>query len=257
MRRAAIMTTFHSGFQSYRRIVITSYPGADGRVSVKQIIGSGKTGAADGDFAAASFNRPQGATLAGNILWVADTENHLIRRVDLDKKIVTTALGTGKQVFDREAGKSGKEQGLNSPWDVAVAGNRLYIAQAGQHQLFAMNLMTGMTEVAAGSGRENIHDGPAVDANLAQPSGLAIDAKNQVLYFADSEVSAIRALDLKTQEVSTLVGHGLFDFGDVDGDGEKALLQHPLGVTLSADGKSVLIADTYNHRIKQIDSADP
>jgi thiol-disulfide isomerase/thioredoxin/sugar lactone lactonase YvrE len=240
---------------NHDRIVVTSYPGDDGRVTVLQTIGSGKTGATDGTFAEATFNRPQGATLVSNTLWVADTENHLIRRVDLEKQTVTTVLGTGKQEFDPEAGKSGRQQGLNSPWDVAVAGNRLYVAQAGQHQIFAMNLMTGMTEVAAGSARENIRDGIAKEANLAQPSGLAIDSKNQILYFADSEVSAIRGVDLKNNRVFTVIGHGLFDFGDKDGDSRTARLQHALGVSLSADGSKLLVADTYNHKIKLLDPA--
>jgi sugar lactone lactonase YvrE len=237
---------------NHHRIVVTTYPAADGRATVQAVIGSGKRGDADGDFATASFDRPQGATLSGSVLWVADTENHLIRRVDLEKKSVTTVLGTGKLVFDPEAGKSGRDQGLNSPWDVAVANNRLYISQAGQHQLFAMNLLTGATDVAAGSARENLRDGPAAAANLAQPSGLALDAANQILYFADSEVSAVRGLDLRKKEVFTVIGHGLFDFGDVDGDADRARFQHALGVSLSADGKALLVADTYNHRIKKI-----
>ena len=238
---------------NHHRIVVTTWPGDDGRCKVDEIIGSGKLGASDGDFATASFNRPQGATVAGNVLWVADTENHLIRRVNLEKKTVVTVLGTGKQVFDPEAGKSGRAQGLNSPWDVALLGNRLYIAQAGQHQLFAMNIMTGMAEVVAGTARENIRDGDAADANLAQPSGLALDSKNQILYFADSEVSAVRGLDLKKKEVFTVVGEGLFDFGDIDGKADVARLQHPLGVSLTADGTKLLLADTYNHKIKEID----
>jgi sugar lactone lactonase YvrE len=238
---------------NHHRIVITSYPGEDGHVSVLQTVGSGKVGQMDGDYAMASFNRPQGAALAGNVLWVADTENHLIRRVDLEKKTVTTALGTGKQEFDVEAGKSGRNQGLNSPWDVAVLGNRLYISNAGQHQIFAMNLMTGMTEVAAGSSRENIRDGAPDEANLAQPSGLAMDPKKQILYFADSETSSVRELDIKKDQVMTIIGRGLFDFGDKDGTEGSALLQHALGVALSADGSKLYVADTYNHKVKIVD----
>ncbi len=238
---------------NHNRIVITSYPDDAAHAAVQQIVGSGLAGHADGGLAQASFNRPQGGALAGNVLWVADTENHLIRKVDLEKKTVTSVLGTGTQVFDPVAGKAGRLQGLNSPWDVAVSGNRLYIAQAGQHQIFAMNILTGMTEVAAGNTRENIRDGAAADANLAQPSGLALDAAHQILYFADSEVSAIRGLDLKAGKVFTVVGRGLFTFGDRDGDAGQALLQHALGVALTAEGK-LLVADTYNHKIKLLDS---
>ncbi len=240
---------------NHHRIVMTSYPGEDGHITVREVIGSGKVGAADGDYAAASFNRPQGGTLSpgGNVLWIADTENHLVRRVDLEKKVVTTVLGTGKQLFDPEAGKTGRAQPLNSPWDLAISGNRLYIAQAGQHQIFAMNLMTTAAEVAAGTARENLRDAQAKEANLAQPSGMVIDPKTQQLYFADSEVSAIRAVDLKEDYVYTLIGEGLFDFGDTDGDFPTARLQHPLDVAISADGTRIFVADTYNHKIKVID----
>jgi DNA-binding beta-propeller fold protein YncE len=239
---------------NHNRIVITSYPDASAHANVEQIIGTGETGDAGGAFDHATFNRPQGAALAGNMLYMADTENHLVRRADLDKRTVTTILGTGKQVFDPAAGKTGTRQGLNSPWDLAVAGNILYIAQAGQHQLFAMNLADGSTRVAAGTARENILDGPALQANLAQPSGLAYDAAGQILYFADSEVSAIRGLEVRAGKVFTVIGHGLFTFGDADGDASRALLQHALGVSLLPEGK-LLVADTYNHKIKVLDPA--
>lgn len=236
---------------NHHRIVVTDWPDAEGRVQMTAVIGSGNAGAADGDFAHAAFFRPQGAALAGEILYLADTENHLIRRVDLSKQAVSTVLGAGKQTWDREGGRSGRQQGLNSPWDVAVSGTKLYISMAGQHQLFVVNTLTWMAEPLAGSGRENILDGPALEANLAQPSGLTLDAAAQRLYFADSEVSAIRYVDLATRQVKTIIGHGLFDFGDVDGDADRARFQHPLGVCLW--GNKLLVADTYNHKLRLVD----
>lgn len=237
---------------NHHRIVITSLPDPAGNLQILETIGAGTPGRADGLFAQATFNRPQGAALAGNILYIADTENHLVRRADLDRKTVTTLLGTGHQKFEPEAGKSGKQQVLNSPWDLAVHGNRLYISQAGQHQLWAMNLMTTMAEVLAGTGREALLDGPATEAALAQPSGLALDPDTQRLYFADSETSSIRYLDLAAKTVHTLIGRGLFVFGDTDGPADTARLQHPLGLALSADKHTLFIADTYNHKIKSL-----
>ncbi|UCC92210.1 MAG: hypothetical protein JSW25_05915, partial [Thermoplasmata archaeon] len=99
----------------------------------------------------------------------------------------------------------------------------------------------------AGSGREDIVDGPRERAALAQPSGIDTDGAR--LFFADSEVSAVRLV--QDDEVRTLVGKGLFHFGDVDGKLPVARFQHPLGV-LWNDGV-VLVADTYNHKIKLID----
>ncbi|HVS72992.1 MAG TPA: thioredoxin-like domain-containing protein [Phycisphaerae bacterium] len=243
---------------NHNRILVTAWPDENGHAHVLQIIGNGEVGSTDGSFSDARFNRPQGAALApaGNILWVADTENHLIRRLDLQKNTVTTVLGTGEQKFDPEAGKSGRNQPLNSPWDVAVQGNRLYISQAGQHQLWAMNLMTGMAEVVAGSGREDLRDGPAADAALAQPSAIALDTTANRLYFADSETSSVRFLDLHDKQVHTLVGHGLFTFGDRDGPADTALLQHCIGLALSEDRQTLYVADSYNHKIKAVSTAD-
>jgi thiol-disulfide isomerase/thioredoxin len=219
---------------------------------ITHTIGSGHPGNTDGPFASATFNAPHGAALRGDILFIADTSNHLVRRADLRTRTVTTLLGTGRKLFDHEAGKSGREQALNSPWDLAVHGNRLYIAQTGQHQIFAMNLMTGATEVAAGTARENLRDGPAHTANLAQPSALALDPAMQTLYFLDAQSSALRALDLKSKTVKTLIGEGLFDFGDIDGPLESARLTNPLGLTF-LPSNPLLLADTFNHKLKRID----
>jgi thiol-disulfide isomerase/thioredoxin len=236
---------------NYNRVVIATLPDDAGNSQLIETIGSGEKGALDGNFAQAQFHRPQGAALAGDTLFIADTENHLIRAADLKRKTVRTLLGTGKQLFDPEAGKTGRDQPLNSPWDVAVDGNRLYISMAGQHQIFSMNLLTHMAEILAGSGRENIADDESLEANLAQPSGLAIDTAARRLYFVDAEVSAVRYVDLKANRVETLIGTGLFDFGDADGQLPYALLQHPLGLSRWKNG--LLIADTYNHKIKFLD----
>jgi DNA-binding beta-propeller fold protein YncE len=185
----------------------------------------------------------------GDTLWVADTENHALRQVDLVAKTVKTIAGTGTQARGRGPGGEGVATELNSPWDVLLADEKLFIAMAGSHQIWTYDLKTLRAEPFAGSGREDIADGPAVVAELAQPSGLATDGTN--LYFADSEVSAVRAIPLKGGAVTTLIGKGLFEFGDQDGPVETARLQHPLG--LAWHGGKLYVADTYNHRIKAID----
>jgi thiol-disulfide isomerase/thioredoxin len=221
---------------------------ADPQGKVVAIAGSGETGREDGSFAAAQFDNPQGLAYdpAANVLYVADTDNHLIRRVDLSNDSVQTVCGTGRQVYDPSGGGPGLKQALNSPWDLALVDSVLYIAMAGNHQIWKFDLRTGVADAWVGSGAENIVDGVGTRASLAQPSGLT--RKGDWLYFADSEVSALRRADLRTREVQTLIGTGLFDFGDRDGALDQALLQHPLGV--AAWRNDVLIADTYNHKIK-------
>jgi DNA-binding beta-propeller fold protein YncE len=204
----------------------------------------------DGTFEQAQFDDPQGLALAGNLLYVADRKNHSIREVNLSTKSVKTIAGTGQQDRDRAEGGPALKRGLNSPWDLYLSGNTLYIAMAGHHQIWTMDLAKNTVEPFAGTGRENIKDGPLRVANFAQPSGLASDGKN--LFVADSEVSAVRQLALNGEgRVETLVGSGLFNFGDMDGDPKTALLQHAIGLAY-LDGK-VYVADTYNSKIKTID----
>ena len=236
---------------NHNRIVVATLPDAEGRSRLVRTVGHGRAGREDGAADRAGFNHPQGLALSGSTLYVADTENHLIRGIDLETWTVTTLAGTGAQGYDRAGGKRGTQQALNSPWDLATEGSTLYIAMAGPHQLWRLDLPMGFCRAFVGSGRENIVDGPAEGAALAQPSGLALLGNH--LYFADSEVSAVRRLDFLEEKVETLVGRGLFDFGDRDGDFASAALQHPLGV--AAWGKKILVADTYNHKVKELDIA--
>ncbi len=231
----------------HNRLVIAKLDG-----TLIETIGTGVHGADDGSFDRATFFRPQGMVLDGETLYVADTENHLIRRIDLKAKIVRTIAGTGQQ--SHEYGESGAAPtiALNSPWDLQLVGHTLYIAMAGPHQIWQLDLDKQEVSTFAGSGREARVDGPPSEAAFAQPSALATDG--QTLYVSDAEANIIRAIDLRPNgRVRTLVGGDLFDFGDQDGAGDGVRLQHPLGLT-RWDNK-LLIADTYNHRIKLLDPA--
>lgn len=229
---------------NHNRIVITTLDGA-----LIDIVGTGTAGAADGAYKSATFYRPQGMAQDGDDLYVADTENHLIRRVDLKAKTVETIAGTGKQSLDYFKQGPGRTIALSSPWDLQLVGRQLYITMAGPHQIWKMDLDKREVSTFAGSGREARQDGPLLEAAFAQPSGIASDGKR--LYIADSESNIIRAIDPLSGEVETLVGGDLFKFGDIDGAGDNVRLQHPLGVL--AVGDKILIADTYNHKIKELD----
>ncbi len=235
---------------NHHRIVVASL--AD--YAIQEVIGNGEPGLTDGDFQTAEFNHPQGMAFDGQALYVADTENHAIRKIDFEKRVVTTLAGTGKQARRIDLiGGIGTEVALNSPWDLVLHNHLLYIAMAGPHQLWVLNPKTGGAVPYAGSGREDIVDGLLNEAALAQPSGLTTDGKK--LYFADSEVSAIRSADLDPQgRVETIVGEGLFDYGDKDGKGPQVRLQHPLGVAFH-DGL-LYVADTYNNKIKIVSPKD-
>lgn len=229
---------------NHNRIVVTKLDG-----TLVETIGTGEIGAADGAFDKATFHRPQGLALSGDTLYVADTENHLIRRVNLKSRNVETIAGTGQQSHQYFQTGPAREIALSSPWDLQLAGNTLYIAMAGPHQIWKLDLDKNEVSTFAGSGREARLDGSLKEAGFAQSSGMAII--RQTLYVADAESNIIRAIDLVAGQVKTLVGGDLFEFGDVDGTGDDVRLQHPLGLVTYGD--KLLIADTYNHKIKELD----
>lgn len=230
----------------HNRIVVTDLNGA-----VQQVIGNGEARLQDGTFAEASFSRPQGMTLASqDVLYVADTGNHSIRLVNLKAGTVVTVAGNGAQEYLFGRSTAPATGGLNSPWDVLWHGGQLFIAMAGQHQIWRYEPLSQTVVLHAGSGREELRDGVALMGGLNQPSGLAVGGRS--LFVADSEASAIRRIDVaEGGTMSTIVGTGLFDFGDADGAGDQVLLQHPKAVAY-ADGL-LYVADTYNHKIKVLD----
>jgi thiol-disulfide isomerase/thioredoxin len=219
-------------------------------------IGSGEAGSRDGTLEKATFDRPQGLAFHGRALLVADTENHRVRRVDLDAGLVTTIAGAGGQGHERRGYWPAREVSLNSPWDLHVRGDDAYVAMAGPHQVWRLDLARGVIEAWAGDGSERRLDGTREECGFAQPSGLATDG--EWLYVADSEASAIRAIRFESGEVRTLAGGGddprdLFHFGDEDGTGAGRRFQHPLGVHVA--GGVLYVADAYNHKVKTVELA--
>jgi len=219
---------------NHNRIVVSSLHG-----QVIDIIGRGDAGLNDGSFSSATFNNPQGIEIVGRHIYIADTENHAIRRLDMDRRSVETILNTSNVT-------------LSSPWDLTYLNGILYLAMAGIHQIWDFNLATLEALPLAGNGLEGIIDGSYSQAQLAQPSGIV--AYRNKLFFADSETSSIRSIELHPIErVETIIGKGLFDFGDVDGNSNEAKLQHPLG--LSIHDEYLYITDTYNNKIKRVSTS--
>jgi thiol-disulfide isomerase/thioredoxin len=215
----------------HHRIVVSSLDG-----KILHLIGSGN-GLKDGSFEEAQFFAPQGMAFdkVDNILYVADTENHAIRKIDFKSQKVETIAGINEN--------------LNSPWDLVKLENKLFIAMAGTHQIWEFNLATNIIKNYAGRGAESCFDGSLFESAFAQPSGITTNGKE--LYIADSEVSSIRGINLEKQLVKTICGSGdLNAFGDVDGQGFDVRLQHCLGIEYA--NNFLWVADTYNHKIKLV-----
>ncbi len=213
-----------------------------------------EAGFLDGMAAEARFRHPRGLALAGDTLYVADTGNHAIRAIDLgagtaDSEVRTIA-GTGEKGTGVIPPGTAAGTALRSPWDLLCLDRLLLVAMAGTHQIWVVAEEKALG-LLAGNGSEALLDGAApLETAFNQPSGLAYGMDH--LFVADSEASAIRAIAFRDAvEVKTLLGQGLFHFGDADGTGPDVLLQHPKGVAYHHE--RVLVADSYNHKIKRLD----
>jgi thioredoxin-related protein len=230
----------------HNRILVLSSRG-----DVLRQYGSEAAGFIDGNGSDAAFNNPQGMTLAGDFLYVADERNHAIRRIHTVTDDVDTIAGTGKvgmPVLD--AYEAPVDVSLNSPSDVVFKDSKLYIAMSGLHQIWCHSLVANTLRLFSGSGKEGLLDGPATTAAYSQPSGLALLFNR--LYCVDAGASAVREVDIETGSVRTIVGKGLFDYGDNDGTGKAARLQCPLDIQADQEHRMLWIADTYNNKIKRI-----
>jgi hypothetical protein len=223
-------------------------------LEVRAVIGSGEPGFLDGALDQARFCEPQGVTLAGDMLIIADRGNHAIRMVDLGTGQVATMAGTGRLGEGAVTAGEPLATDLRSPWDVLLHDYGLFIAMAGSHQIWRLDLREGRIAPHVGSGHEDIVDGSAREAALAQPMALATDGER--LFFADAETSGVRVTSFEPGAgVTTLVGTGLFEFGDRDGVGEEARLQHAAGLAWGPGNHRLWIADTYNLKLKTVDPA--
>jgi hypothetical protein len=232
---------------AHHRVLIGRLDLARGEIRVERAVG-GARGSADGD--AARFDGPQGVRFDGARLLVADAGNHAVRAISLDDGITRTLAGTGRQLRTHDDFVAGA---LSSPWDVVRAGDRLVVAMAGIHRLWEIDDATSRARPMSGTGAEALHDGTHAEAAYAQPMGLAVSPSGALLV-ADAESSAIRHVSPEPDgTVHTLVGTGLFDFGDRDGTADAARLQHPQGIAVDRTSGRVLVADSYNDCLRWID----
>ncbi len=243
----------------HHRLVVVETDGTTAHV----VIGSGERGLVDGPADLARFSEPSAICelppaleqAVGYRYLVADTANHALRGVREGDGLVTTVAGTGRQWMQLDPLPQGGDAHtpLSSPWDVlwSETHQAVIVAMAGIHQLWAFDPLAGTMSVLAGTTNEGLLDGAALEAWMAQTSGLTVTTDGTV-WLVDSETSSLRRL--RKGRLETLVGSGLFDFGLRDGDAAQALLQHPLGLCELPDG-SIAIADTYNGAIRRYDPA--
>ncbi|WP_343564909.1 thioredoxin-like domain-containing protein [Kiloniella sp. b19] len=235
----------------------------DGKPEETLRLGTGQDDLVDGSFEDCCFSNPQGLVAHEDFIYVADTGNHALRRIDLKNRIVETLAGDGRRGPVIARSWRGDDSLLASPWDLALRDDILFIANAGTHQILGYDLNKDMLSPLAGNGIEGLLDGDAMAAQLAQPSGLALDSNGQRLYFTDSETSSIRFVELEGHStVHTIAGQGLFEFGFRDGDAGESLFQHPLALVWRKSREEentkgeLVVADSYNNALRVIDLED-
>lgn len=254
------------------RVIATGWPDESGRAETAGVYGGSAPGFADGPGGEAAFNGPRGLSYdpGGDVLYVADVDNHAVRQIELKTGFVRTTAGTGRLGEVTRGGAVGVRQPLRSPWGIAFDGRRrrLMVAMAGDHRVWAVDLTTMVTRAVAGTGVDRVADGRAEEAMFSQPSGLVLSSDGETVFVVDSAGSALRAIDVGDDRVRTIIGHVpgreqadnvLSEAGDRDGAFPEARLRHPLGLTLwatsplHASGDRLLVADTRNNSIRLID----
>lgn len=213
--------------------------------------GSGDAGFFDGAADQAALCRPHGLCLLRGALYVADTGNHAVRRIDLRSGEVSTLCGTGRRGAP-VAGevRDARQVALDGPRAVAAMHDQLHVAMSGDNRVWSYDLGRARLACTAGSGRLDVRDGVGAEAAFGQPVALA--AVQQALYVCDAAGSAIRSLQLRDQTVQTLVGEGPWAFGDADGARAGARLQDPQAIALDPDAPLLWIADTGNDRLRTL-----
>ncbi|MEW6684379.1 MAG: fibronectin type III domain-containing protein [Nitrospirota bacterium] len=215
---------------------------------ISTVAGGGTAGLGDGGAAtAAQLAAPQGVSVeASGTLYIADTNNHRVRRVA--GGVISTVAGSGSAGFSGDGGAATAAQ-LASPSGVAVASGELYIADTSNHRI--RKVAGGVISTAAGGGLTLGDGGPASAAKLASP--LGVFTRGRTLYIVDTNQTRIRTVDLDSGVITTVAGSGRPYFA---GDGGPALLaglNSPGGIAFDPAGH-LYVADRANHQIRKVDA---
>jgi sugar lactone lactonase YvrE len=224
--------------------------------NITTIAGTGIQGFSgdNGPATAADLDSPQGLAVdTSNRLYLSDTHNHRIRRVDLATNIITTIAGTGVAGYSGDNSPAATAS-LSLPTALALdtSGN-LFVADTGNHRIRRIDTSGTITTIA-GDGTQGFSgdNGPATQASIDSPTGLAVT--RSVLYLVDTHNHRVRRIDLSTNTIATIAGTGALGFSGDNALASSAALALPHGVSADASG-NLYLADTANHRIRRIDAA--
>lgn len=255
---------FGVDFDRKGNMYIAEYAGhrvlkVDGKGLLTVVAGSGEKGnGGDGGPARkAQFNMMHNLVVhpSGDI-YVADTLNHRVRKIDMQTGTITTFAGSGKKSYGGDGGPAAKAD-FNGIFCVALdpAGKNLYLADLDNRRIRAIHLKTGLVRTVAGNGKRGVpEDGAlATEQPLVDPRAVAVDAKDNV-YVLERSGHALRVVDANGQ-IKTVAGTGKAGFAGDGGLAHKALLNGPKYVYVDADG-NVYVVDTENHVIRKYTPVD-
>lgn len=196
----------------------------------------------------ARLNGPSHVLLYGTYLFIADRDNHRVRRINLRDGLIYTVAGTGASGFSGDSADALMAE-LQYPSYLAVSGSRLYITDAGNLRVRRVDFSSGEIITIAGGGVSTADDIAATNALLQAPAGITAD--NDYLYIAEDLGRRIRRVDLRTGLITTVAGTGAFGSTGDGGQASVATFMRPLGVKLI--GERIYVTDTAAHRIRVID----
>jgi DNA-binding beta-propeller fold protein YncE len=262
--QAKLLTPFGVAFDGSGNLYLVEYTGQrvrriDSKGVISTIAGSGRKGSAGvgGPAKEAEFDSPHNLAVTPNgDIFVADTMNNRVVKIDGRSGLLTVVAGTGEHGFEGDGGPATKARFGNIYCaTLDPRGERLYLADLDNRRIRVVDLGTGTVTTVAGNGKKGVPDdgAMAVDAPLVDPRAVTADAKGNV-YILERSGHALRVVD-REGKIRTIAGSGKAGASGDDGDARKATLNGPKHLCIDSDG-NVLIADTENHVIRKVIVAD-